>query len=196
MDAEAYITEHWVSHKVWRNLKRPKHQQRFNRLAERMPNGTTFWDVGCATGHSTVELATRVPGRWIGIDFSQTAVLGAKDNFPLMRHPGEPNGVDFVFTETATDIGSVGKADGIICSEVIEHVEDPMPLLEALARCAKQRLVVTTPAVAVNDPGHLHLFTEKTLRAVFPRHGSLAIERLGIFWFATWAPSDAKEVTK
>ena len=187
MDAEDYITKHWNVHRVWRVLENPKHQERFNQLAARLtPNRIeggappVFYDVGCATGHSTVELAKRVPGKWVGIDFSKTAIEGAKKNFPALQ---------FEYLKTPADLCQLPPADGIVCSEVIEHVEADAVLVRALLQstCPGGVVVISTPNKKVNDPGHLRVYTEKSIRVLFPRENPAQIDTVPPFFYISWS---------
>jgi len=144
MNAEEYITKHWVPNKIWTHLEWPKHQKRLRRCAG-LVEGETFADVGCACGHSTNIMAKFRVGSWCGIDFSETAVEMARKLFP-----------DLIFS-TQLEEGTV--FDSVVCSEVIEHVEDDKALVEQLLAVTRKRLVLTTPSMEVNDPGHLRLYT-------------------------------------
>lgn len=157
MDAETYIATHWRPNGVWNNLVRPKHQLRFDLIAGRLPAGLDCYaDVGCAMGHSTAELRRRVGGRWVGIDMSETAIAGAREEFP---------DAEFRFVPSLRLCDDV--FPGVVCSEVIEHVPDDEHFAEQLMRIAGRALVVTTPSRIVNDPGHLRVYDEPRLRALF-----------------------------
>jgi 2-polyprenyl-3-methyl-5-hydroxy-6-metoxy-1,4-benzoquinol methylase len=179
MDAEAYISQHWLPNDVARNLKSERHQQRFDWIADRLPKGRwlQYADVGCACGHSTVELEKRAIGDWHGIDFSQTAIDEAQRLFPQNFFHYHPS------PEQMTEMGHFA---GVVCSEVLEHVPDPKAMIRALIEITGDTLVLTTPGRPVQDPGHLRTYTAETLRAEFPDEGLLKIEALGIFLFATW----------
>jgi len=178
MDAEEYIQKHWVKDLIWRHIAgRRRHHRRLKRCADLM-TGSTFADVGCACGHSTAELAKFHPGNWTGIDFSRTAIERAMMEF----------GDRFNFTYCGSIERLAGMYDGVVCSEVIEHVRDPAALVEALKAMTLGTLVVTTPVEVVSDPGHVRVFTEESLAAAFPL---AKITREGPYWFAVWQRMEA-----
>lgn len=152
MNAEDYIVGHWIPGKIWTHLTIPKHQKRFNTLL-RYVVGKTCVDVGCAVGHSTMHMNNLSNGKflWSGIDFSETAI---KEAVKLKVIDCE-----FLYTKELTNLTS--KYDTVICSEVIEHVEDPLKLIKDLLFLANKRVVISTPSKVVNDPGHLQLITFK-----------------------------------
>jgi len=156
MTAEEYLTSHWNKNEIWTHLKQPTHQERLGKCAGKMI-GANFVDVGCGVGHSTAIMAGFHPGAWTGIEFHEPTVERARVNFPTLQFIG----LDKVYELTGFVF------DGVVCSEVIEHVEDPLELISCLWAMTKKVLVVTTPCVRVSDPGHLRLFTEASLRAAF-----------------------------
>jgi len=177
MNAEAYISQHWLPKNISEHLKSPKHQQRFDWIAERLPAAGRFIDVGCACGHSTAELAARVGGEWTGIDFSESAIKEAVRVF---------SATTFHCLKTSEELSALGQFDGVVCSEVLEHVPDPAGMVRALNAITGGTLVLTTPAQKVNDPGHLWLFTVEELAAFFPADPPAKIEHLGTFHVVTW----------
>jgi len=155
MDAEKYIVDHWIKHKVWRNLTREKHQERFRTICSFL-EGETLIDVGCGCGHSTNYMSEIRSGTWIGIDFSEQAILKAKEFFPQY---------EFYYADLFDLALETGRSqfDSVICSEVIEHVEKDQELFDELLSITKKVLVITTPNRRVGDPGHLRIYTEKML---------------------------------
>ena len=176
LSAEDYITNHWQLRRVYRHLRQPRHMRRLHKCADKM-YGDTFADVGCAFGHSTKIMAARHPGHWTGIDFSETAMRVATEDFGAIKQ--------FIFAPTL-DMQGIKPFDGVVCSEVIEHVEDDMVLVDALKGITRRVLVITTPSHAVGDPGHLRVYTEEMLRELFGPTGE--IEKTKHFWYVTWRP--------
>ena len=176
MSAEDYIRHHWLRRSVWEHLTRRKHVRRLRACAQRM-EGSTFADVGCAFGHSTDMMARWAPGDWTGIDFSRTAVEHAVKEFGQRRR--------FLFCESLAALASLGPFDGVICSEVIEHVDDPQTLVESLKAITCRVLVMTTPAGAVGDPGHVSVYTLESFSAEI---AGAEVVQSGPFLYATWRP--------
>ena len=156
MNATQYL-EHWKRKRVWTHLQWPKHQRRF-RLCASIVQGQTFIDVGCAFGHSTAELAKFHPGTWSGLDFAEEAVLKARKLYPSR---------EFIFSPDYDMHKACGRQfDSVVCSEVIEHVPNDAGFICQLIRIAGQRIILTTPNRKVSDPGHLRVYTERTLGAL------------------------------
>lgn len=154
MNATQYL-EHWKKNKVWTHLQWPKHQRRFELCASYI-QGETFIDVGCAFGHSTAALAKLCPGKWAGLDFTVEAIVRARGLFPNM---------EFLFSpDYDMNLACKGRRfDSVVCSEVIEHVQDDAEFMRQLIRISGKRIVITTPNRRVSDPGHLRCYTTRTL---------------------------------
>jgi 2-polyprenyl-3-methyl-5-hydroxy-6-metoxy-1,4-benzoquinol methylase len=115
----------------------------------------------------------RVPGTWFGIDMSQSAISKAEALFPKER---------FLFSKDLLDIDV--RFDGVVCSEVIEHVEDDIGFAKKLLGITRNTLVVTTPNRHVDDPGHLRVYTKKSLLKLFGSKG-VSIESIDTFFVVT-----------
>lgn len=178
MDAETYITTHWIPKRIWTHLAWPRHQERLRRCAELMPAAGQVLDVGCACGHSTEIMRLFRPElSWFGADFSETAVERAKVRFPEMM---------FYFVSSPVSLGSMVGFEGIVCSEVLEHTPDDVALAEALLKITSDTLVLTTPVAKVSDPGHLRVYTAPDLERLFTRSwapGRILTERWGDFYY-------------
>lgn len=179
MNAETYMRD-WIAKDKPANLERPKHRHRFATIASLLPLGLGLYaDVGCACGHSTEALRALVPGRWIGIDFSESAIAAAVGSFP------------YCDWRLLTSLAELGRDDGprpegVVCSEVLEHVDDDAGLVAELVATTGHTLVLTTPCIPVDDPGHLRLYTREALEALFEPHGPAHIRRDKWFWYVTW----------
>ena len=96
--------------------------------------GDLLIDVGCGRGKLWSRLRTRF-AKCIGVD--------------AVRYPGLPP--DIELCETQLDSCAIALpdevADAVVCSETIEHVENPRALMRELSRLAKPGawLIVTTP---------------------------------------------------
>lgn len=178
LSAEEYIVSHWQPRSVWTHLSRRKHRRRLRACAVRM-EGETFADVGCAFGHSTQIMSQHHPGDWTGIDFSKTAIGEAVKEFGNTHRFAYCAGVDELLEHPCS-------YDGVVCSEVMEHVEDDEALVAGLSWITNKVLVVTTPCVEVGDPGHLRLYTEEMLRDLFGPQAEILSS--GPFWYVTWRP--------
>ena len=96
--------------------------------------GELLVDVGCGQGKLWPRVSARF-ARCIGVD--------------AVRYPGLPS--DIEWCETQLDSCAIPLpdqvADLVVCSETIEHVENPRALMRELSRLAKPGawLIVTTP---------------------------------------------------
>jgi len=183
MNAKQYIETHWRPNKVWRNLLAQKHQVRLRRCADLClgnktdPEASEFIDVGCAFGHSTDHMARFRPATWTGMDFDEGAVLEARRRFP--QYP--------FFYAPDHDMLAAARGrtfDSVVCSEVIEHVEDDVAFVRGLLLLARRRIVITTPNVRVKDPGHLRAYTRETLMELLEGMGRVRILSEGRFFYA------------
>lgn len=177
MDADKYF-DHWQGKRVWTHLKWPKHQKRFRTISGYL-EGHHLADVGCATGHSTKELEALHPGHWEGIDFSVRPIQAACKFFPEGTWLYSP---DFQLAER------FGTYDSVVCSEVLEHVERDQDLAKALLDITRRVLVVTTPCIRVSDPGHLRIYSEKSLNSLFTSEAETLILRTETFFYLIARP--------
>jgi len=157
MKAKDYIEKHWIKNKIWTHLELPKHQIRLKPCASYL-EGEKFIDIGCALGHSTNILKKFCPGAWSGLEFWQKAIPQATRLFPKIH---------FYYSNDFNLLPICGQQDGVVCSEVIEHVEDDQALADGLISITKKTLVLSTPCIKVDDPGHLRLYTAATLGKLF-----------------------------
>lgn len=108
-------------------------------LQNNIPKNGTVLDVGCGNG-----LITRSMGKAgyavKGIDISDKAIAKAKADNTL------PNVSFDVVSAEELAVSSV-QYDAVLCSEVLEHLQDPGSLLKVLYRSLKDNgtLIVTVP---------------------------------------------------
>lgn len=159
MNATDYL-KLWEKHEVWKRLTNAKHQERFRRITSFL-KGETFIDIGCAYGHSTYHLKKMVGGKWTGVDFDQTAIAKAKKLFP---------NINFIYLPDTAQIKTLPLFDGVVCSEVIEHVEHDQRLVDNLIAITGEVLVITTPSKKVKSKGHLRVYNVEMLFRLFENH--------------------------
>jgi 2-polyprenyl-3-methyl-5-hydroxy-6-metoxy-1,4-benzoquinol methylase len=138
-------------------------------------------DVGCGGGHFLARMRS-LGWRVRGVEPDAEAVRVARDHFDLNVYHGVLADAHFPANEF----------DAITMNHVIEHVDDPIGLLQECQRVLKAggRLVVVTPNASSlgrnrfgrawrgwEPPRHLFLFAPDTLRACIERAG-LNIETL------------------
>jgi len=171
----AEYRDFWMKRKVWNRLQRPHHQGRLKWCADQCI-GETFIDVGCACGHSTNIMAGFHPGKWHGADFDEKIIEAAREFFP---------GIKFFPFSAVSQLYTVGVFDSVVCSEVIEHVQDDSGLVNQLWAITGKKLILTTPNRFVDDPGHLRVYGEKALRELFSMDAKVTIVSIGRFWYVT-----------
>ena len=130
-------------------------------------------DFGCGSGDLLAEMAGRFPrAAFAGVDLSQSGLAVTAEKLPsaMLRR------FDFAAPDGPPE-ELLGWATHVICSEVLEHVDDPAPLLANAARCLKPggRLVVTVPGGPITafdrHIGHRRHFTRARLRDMLERAG-------------------------
>jgi SAM-dependent methyltransferase len=146
-----------------------------------VPPGATVLEVGVGTGYHLRELIKRVPGlNYDGLDISTYAVDFAR-NFAI--DAGTTPSVTFVL-QSATDglPYSDERFDAAICSEVLEHVEDPGALLREIRRtCRPDASLFMTTVVFAANIDHIYLFEDADQIRSLISANAWRIEREWIF---------------
>lgn len=156
-----------------------------NGALEKNPSSRLL-DVGC--GYGEILRNTKAAFRF-GLDTNQQALDRAKDLSGV-------NGPTFVLGEVDEIPFSSGYFDAVICSEVLEHVEDPSALITELTRVVKPggyicisvpNEWVTTIGRALTgkkpwkSPAHKWAFTPRKITKLFPME-RLHIEFVPFRW--------------
>lgn len=131
----------------------------------------TILDFGCGSGDLLVSLAARYPlARLAGVDGSTEGLAITARVLPeatLAR-------ADFA---AGAPEQLRGWASHAVCSEVLEHMDDPVAVLKAVAQCLKPggRLVVTVPGGPMSafdkSIGHRGHYTRGRLRGEMTQAG-------------------------
>lgn len=132
-------------------------------------------DVGCGTGHLLrflVDCMPTSPERIVGVDHSEAGIRRARELLPTATWL-----VDDVY-----DLPFDGKGfDLVLCTEVLEHLDEPDRAVRALCRlCASAgRVAITVPDGAHDSwEGHVNFWSEEELRAFLAPHGLVGIDRV------------------
>jgi SAM-dependent methyltransferase len=114
------------------------HLKRYEFAASRSAPGSML-DAGCGVGYGTAFLAGRAE-QVLGVDVSAETIAYARERYALAN-------VSFEVMDVATLELADATFDTICAFEVIEHVPDPLPVLEELARVLRDAgsLFVSTP---------------------------------------------------
>lgn len=103
-------------------------------------NPTSILDVGCGEGFSLCKLSEYKIGEKLeGIDYSKEAISTGKKLFPgLLLKQG--NVYNLPYKDNAFDL--------ILCTEILEHLENPKKALQEILRVSKKYILVSVP----NEP--------------------------------------------
>jgi len=111
------------------------------RFARRHAVGRDVLDAGCGTGYGAHDLAVAGAGTVLGVDACDRAIAFCRDRY---RHPQLAFAVGDLMA-----LAVPGRFDVVVCSNVLEHLPDPDPFLEAV-RCLLRPdgvLVMAVPPV-------------------------------------------------
>lgn len=158
--------DYWARDTEIRNRRRRRYQDPVYRFAARCATAdATVLDVGCGTGDNLVNRVTGRVARAIGVDQPSAVALAERE------HPdGTWIGGDLRSDRLWGELAGL-RPDVTICADVIEHVDDPVGLLERLREVvgADGVLVLSTPdrskvedQPALGPPRNLHHIREWT----------------------------------
>lgn len=99
-------------------------------------NGLSICDFGCGDGWPASRLIAR------GYRVHGVEILDAPRSVAVERVPKA------TFSASSPD----GMFDFILCSEVLEHMDDPQPLVYLISQQCQQYAILTTPPPKDNDP--------------------------------------------
>jgi ubiquinone/menaquinone biosynthesis C-methylase UbiE len=128
-------------------------------------------DAGCGEGFVTTYLARRDPSlRITGVDVKEDAIAYARDHFGDLATFRTGSVYKLPFSDNSFD--------AIVCSEVLEHLDDPVRPLDEFKRVARRHVLITVPREPYfkwlndlgrglrlsPDPGHVNFWTKKTFQ--------------------------------
>jgi SAM-dependent methyltransferase len=142
-------------------------------VAEQLPRTGNFVDVGSGQGDFLCKFHQRFPGMsLLGLELSETGVEMSRRKLPSAH---------FVVADLFTPPSTLGQyeewADGAMCSEVLEHVDDPVLFLKAAKNYLKNgaALIVTVPGGRMSAfdrfIGHRRHFDKESIRSVLQDAG-------------------------
>lgn len=153
--------------------------------------GESVLEIGCGQGQLSLRLASLYPGATItGIDASVEGIRHATEAASAQGLSAHFARCDLMSpNEPPTELRE--RATVAICSEVLEHVDDPVVLLQNAARYLAPgcRLLVTVPSgprsAFDRHIGHRRHFTVSRLRRVLETAGfeQVTVQRAGFPFF-------------
>jgi SAM-dependent methyltransferase len=164
------------------------HRRRLVRklLLELAPRALHVLDAGCGRGELLAELSKALPGaRMSGADVSAEGRRAAQASCPaaeIFELDLEASGF------AATQQQRLGRYDVVVCSEVLEHLDDDaLGLARLTALLAPGGLLVVTVPGGKKSRfdeliGHRRHYSRRTLRSLL-KGGDLAVERLWAWGF-------------
>src|SRR5690606_26405802 len=149
--------------------------QLYEMLAKTEPKSVL--DAGCGEGFVVDFLARRNPElKLVGVDLSDAAVAYANTHFGDKARFRTGSIYKLPFSDRSFDT--------VLCSEVLEHLDDPNRAVGELKRVARHHVIITVPhepyfqwlnslgqLVGVSsDPGHVNFWTSNTFQAFVRAH--------------------------
>lgn len=134
-------------------------------------------DAGCGEGFVLDFLSRRRPDlRLTGVDVSDKAIEYAAQHFGNRARLRTGSVYKLPFSDNSFDT--------VLCSEVLEHLDDPNRAVNELKRVARRHVVITVPHEPYfqwlnslgkllhvgGDPGHVNFWTANTFRAFIGAH--------------------------
>ncbi len=122
-------------------------------LADNLEHDDRVLDVGCGTGRLAQRVSPLVR-EVVGVDHDQAAIEVAMSR-------GVPN-ARFVHHDLSETIPHLGRFDLALLSHVLEHIDDPVELLQALHEHT-ERLLIEVPDVESDPLNFARLMTRRPL---------------------------------
>ena len=137
----------------------------------------TVLDAGCGEGFATAYLSERLPNvAFEGVDVSEGAVEYARQHHGAHAAYRVGSVYELPFDDDAFDL--------VLCSEVLEHLDQPEKAVAELKRVARQHVLMTVPLEPYfdrlnrvgrffgvgGDPGHVNFWTKEGWREFVGRH--------------------------
>jgi len=138
-------------------------------VAEAIPLNSHVLDVGVGAGHGPAAVAhRRTDVVWSGLDFSANALR-------YLRSSKKVPWRDLLQGDLVQGLRLPARAyETVLCTEVLEHLENPAAGLLELVRVCRSRLIVSVPRENVVDSDfHLWAFSEADIVQMLGAYGTV-----------------------
>jgi ubiquinone/menaquinone biosynthesis C-methylase UbiE len=161
------VAERFVPEQMHGQIIEAEHLSRYH-WAAALVSGKRVLDAGCGTAYGSAILAAANAREVVGVDVAGDVLTAVS--------PRMPDGVELLEADVSNLPFDADTFDVVVCFEVIEHVEDPVAVLDELARVLADDgvLAISSPnrdAYMPGNPHHRYEFTpeefEKTLGGRF-----------------------------
>jgi SAM-dependent methyltransferase len=144
---KAFLNDRWYEHysnseyySLWTII-----EDRISRYLPRL-----IIDIGCGPGQFAAFLSDKKYNNYVGLDFSKTAIEQAKKINPQF---------EFLIADVfETDLLLIRDYDLVVCTEVLEHVENDFKILQGIKKGT--RFLGTVPNFPF--PSHVRYFNDAT----------------------------------
>jgi len=116
--------------------------------------GQTILDLGCGTGGNLIVLA-RQGFQVTGVELSEGMIEAARKMIHKWFRAISPRIT--IHQGWIEDFQTDERFDHVILTEVLEHVQDPVPILKTARQCLKPggEVYITSPAILVGGDSHV-----------------------------------------
>ena len=138
-------------------------QQKYSDLAGK---GFSIIELGCGLSPFLHQANFQVK---FGLDFSKETVYKAGTMYP---------DVEYILGDCTNTPFPDKEFDVSVAGELIEHLENPIDLVNEMVRITKDKIIISTPHLEFDDPEHLHEFEEEDLINLLSPYGKVTCETI------------------
>ena len=160
---------YWDAH-----IAEPEFGLRQEKYLELAGKGDKLLELGCGLS-PFLDKARDNFKECYGLDFSQETLLKARQKYPKVTY--------IHGSVLKTDIIPDKSFDVCVAGELLEHLEDPLKLVEEMKRIARKKIVISSAHMEYNDPEHLWEFSKESLLKLGKKYGKAEVEEIKSDWF-------------
>ncbi|NWG09263.1 MAG: methyltransferase domain-containing protein [Nitrososphaerales archaeon] len=137
IEHQDFMYKHAKGAELWWHRKRLKHIESYLRDSFNIPKATNFLDVGCAEGYYIGLVSSINSGVYcVGVDISPSCTKKAKSR---------NRDSDFVVCDAESLPFRENSFGIVLCSEVLEHLLNPVEALKGLLSTTRDYLILSFP---------------------------------------------------